>query len=99
MWGNIKLYAYGAVMFIITALGVWVKMLSEQKKSLKKDVDAAEKTLKQAEQHNDATQEVREEEQTQAEIATEGEEKKEQVTQTVEDKVEESNLHDVKVTL
>jgi len=99
MFANIKLYAYGAVMFIITALGVWVKMLSEQKKSLKKDVDAAEKNLKQAEQHNDATQEVREEEQTQAEIATDGEEKKEQVTQKVEDLVEESNLHDVKVTL
>ena len=99
MFSSIKIYLYGAVMFIITALGVWVKMLSEQKKSLQKDVDLAEQNLKQAEHHNDSTQEVRVEEQTQAEIATEGEENKDQVTQKVEKQVEESNLHDVKVTL
>lgn len=99
MWGNIKLYAYGAVMFIITALGVWIKMLSEQKKSLKKDNEAKDQQIEQSEQHNEQTQEAREEEQTQSQIASDGEEAKDEVEAKVIEKIKNSNISDVKVTL
>ena len=99
MFANVKMYLYGAVMFIITALGVWVKMLSEQKKSLKKDNEAKEKELEQSEVHNKETEEAREEEQTQSEITTDGEQAKDEVEAKVIEKIKESNVSDVKVTL
>ena len=98
-WSNIKLYIYGAVTFLIGALGVWVKILSEQKKTLKKDVEKKDRQIEQVNERVEEVQEAREQEDIQHQIDSKSEVEKDNVSSEIESKLKESLVHDVKVTL
>jgi len=99
MFNNIKMYIYGAVAFIISALGVWVKVLSEQKKSLKKDLSSKERELQQTKTRSSELEEVRSVEEEQVEITERGEIEKELANSQVNDILEKSDERDIKVEL
>ena len=99
MFKNLKLYIYGIITFIFTALIAWVKILSEQKQSLEKENLRQKEEIEQVQEHAEEIKDVVEEEREQQEIETNAEESKDAVENEVDSIIKDSKTQDIKVTL